>query len=319
MPILSQGLRIFRTLKHHPNLPMPMLRSLFYLFLLCCGSFYVRGQDELKSLKDFVLDDDELFFDHVVVQSDLAKNLKKEIKDGLVSPSDLIPKKIGVVSVYIYEEKFSSNRALQIYTLNPDGADCYFYNKIAGPAIAGLKKSFEDSDMELLLPEEYIEDLVGTDRYNVLAKRLSFSDPFSSAVKGAEASPSGKDFKFIYSMYREGYAEKVWDELADFAVDMGLDAVLTMEIVTTYVSKTTSLARINLMLHGVNKLEKEGKQGLLLNTYALHPDYMYPLVTYQKGEVAEESYAGMGRLLERIGADYQAYIPESINEAFGAR
>ena len=230
-----------------------------------------------------------------------------------------MPKKIGVVSVYIFEEKFSSNKGLQIYTLNPDGSDCYFYKKIADPAIKGLKKSFQGSEIELLLPDEYIEGLTGTDRYNMLAKKLTFSDPFSSAVKGVDGKPAGEDFKFIYSMYREGISEKVWDELADFAVDMGLDAVLTVEIVTNYASKTTSLVRVNLMLHGINKNEKEGKQGLLLNTYALHPDYLYPLVTYQKGEAVEESYAGMGRLLERIGGDYQKYISESVNEAFGGR
>ncbi len=294
-----------------------MIRKVFVAMALSAFGLFATAQndDELKSLEDFALDDDELFFGHVVVQSDITRTLKKPLKNGEVTAEDLKPLKIGLVTTYLFEEKFNSGRALMLYTYEKDGTSNYFFGKIAGPAIKGLLDAFDGSEVELLLPEDFLKTGEDKQRYAELGKKLSFSEPFSSAVKG-KGDPSGGEFEFIYSMFKGGFSEKVADELAAFAKATDLDAVLTLELVTQYFAKSTNLSRVNLMLHGVNEFEKEGSQGLLMNVYTLHPDFMYPLITYKGGEVQDETYGGMGRMMNRIGKDYIKYLDESIDEVF---
>ncbi len=306
-----------------PNHESPTVLAMKKVLLALITSFVFipfllaqNSDEETKTLEDFSRIDKEAFFDHVVVQSDLEKALRKELKNGEVSIDDIRPKRIGLVSTYLYEEKFTKSQAMVLYIYEQDGGPNYFYDRIAGPAIDGLVKAFADSEVELLLPEDYLKTAEDRERYEKLGKKLSFSDPFSSAVKAKGGDPAGGRFQFIYSMFKMGYSDKVWNELADFAVAMDLDAVLTLEIVTEYFDKSINLGKINLMLHGANKLEKEGNRGLLYNIYTFYPDYMYPLAEIKGLKLGQEAYEGLGKIHERIGRDYIEYLDESLEEVF---
>ncbi|MEM9329223.1 MAG: hypothetical protein AAGA85_26410 [Bacteroidota bacterium] len=286
-------------------------------FLLGSLSSFAPSPEGVKTLADFAKDEDDIFLDHIIVQSELERSFGKAIADGAVSADDLRPKKVGLISTYLFEERFNFRKSHILYIYSKQGELDYFYHQIADPAVGGLKKAFADSNVELLMPEDYLKSQGDRRRYTELANEIQkLQVPFNATVKKNGLKPAANDFEFIYSMAMDGLSPKVANELATFADKMKLDAVLTMEIATEYRTSTINLSSINLVLHGVNELERINEQGVLYNTYSFFPDYYYPLVTIQGGKTFDEQYEGMDVILERIGEDYLKYVDESIDELF---
>ena len=106
------------------------------------------------------------------------------------------------------------------------------------------------------------------------------------------------------------------DVLADLANQLGLDALLTVELATLYQTNTISFSSVNFLLHGVNQLEPEGEQGLLLTSYSLYPDYPYPVVSIRNGKTYNERFGSYRQLMERSVADYLSFTEEEIDDLF---
>ena len=287
------------------------------IFVIGSLSSFAPSPESVKTLADFAKDDDDIFLDHIIVQSELEHSFGKAIEDGAVKADDLRPKRVGLISTYLFEERFNFRKSHILYIYSKRGQVDYFYHKIADPAIEGLRKSFAESDIELVMPDEYLKSQGDRRRYTELANEIQkIQVPFNSTVRKNDLKPAANSFEFIYSMAMDGLSPKVANALAEFADKMKLDAVLTMEIATEYRTSTINLSSINLVLHGVNELERVNEQGVLYNTYSFFPDYYYPLVTIQGGQTLDEQYEGMDVILARIGTDYLGYLDESIAELF---
>ena len=175
-----------------------MLRNTCVLFsAIFLSVHFSHAQDDLKSLADFALESDDVFFDHVVVQTEASRILKKPLKNGEVSNSDLKPRKVGLVTVYIFEEKFTSAKGRLIYSYEKDGDPNYLFKRIAGPMVQNFEDAFSEGEIDLITPIEYLSDAQSKEKYQALGKKLSVSAPFTGAVKG-EGDPSGGEYQFIY-------------------------------------------------------------------------------------------------------------------------
>lgn len=299
------------------NTTMPNTKQLIAICGLILSSITYAQENEVQTILDFSNQSDEVLLGRVMVESDIAKELKKEIKAGVITKEDLKPTKIGLITTYLFEEKYTSRKSHIVYVYEGEGESAYFFNKIAKPAINGLKQAFDNSDIELLLPQQFLDSDEKKESYGDLAKKLDgIQDPFIGIVKDMKMNPSGEGFEFIYSMAMQGRSMKVANNLADFAEQMGLDAVLSLEISTVYQSKAVTFSGLRLILHGVKKTGRSGGKGLLLNTYTLMPDMYYPLAFIKGGEPEFEAYEGMDRIAERAGEDYIKYVDEFLEEAF---
>ena len=270
------------------------------------------AQDDVKTIKDFVNESDEVFFGQVAVFTNLSRSLKKEIKDGLVTAENIKPKKIGLVTTYLFEEKFASRKAHFLYVHSDEGIKNYFFHKMAEPLVAGVKAAFEGSEMELLSPSDFLKVPSDQDKYEKLAKKLRTSDPFSQIIRDFQMDPSGGEFEFIYTLNKEGESGKIMDGLAEYAREQGLDAILGIEINTKYMTKAITFNGINFTLHGINP---DSKKGFLFHRYSLYADMYYPVAFIKSGKLDWQDFAGFKDLGERVGKDYINYIDESIRES----
>lgn len=285
-------------------------RVTIFAFLLALSTC-LYAQDDIKTIKDFVKEPDEVFFGHVEVFTELSKTLKKEIRDGFVTQENLKPKKIGIVTTYLFEEKFTFRKAHFLYVHSNQGDKNYFFNKMAEPLVAGVKAAFEGSEVELLSPTDFLEAPYEQDEYEKLAKKLRTSDPFSQTIRDFKMDASGGEFEFIYTLSKEGESGKILDGLAEYAQEQGLDALLSIEINTKYMTKAVTFNGIHFTLHGVNP---ESKKGLLFNRYSLYSDMYYPVAFIKNGKLEWEDFEGFKELGQRAGKDYLTYIDDTVNE-----
>ncbi len=281
--------------------------SAFFLAL----AFSLLAQEEMKTIKDFVQTSDEIFFGQVEVFSDLSKSLKKEIKDGLVTRENLKPKKIGLITTYLFEEKFTFRKAHFLYIHSNEGEKNYFFQKMAEPLVEGVKAAFEGTEIELLSPSQFLEAPHHKDAYEKLAKKLKTMDPFVQTINDYKMNASGGEFEFIYTLSKDGESSKIMDGLAEYASQQGFDAIMSIEINTKYMTKAVTFNGLHFTLHGINP---NSKKGLLFNRYSLYSDMYYPIALIKNGKLDWEDFEGFETLGQRAGKDYIKYIDETVIE-----
>lgn len=285
--------------------------TIFAILLALSTSLY--AQDDMKTIKDFVQESDEAFFGHVEVFSELSKTLKKDIRDGLVTKENLKPKKIGIVTAYLFEEKFTNNKALFPYVYSDGNQDDYFFSKMGNPLVEGVKDAFEGSEIELLSPSQFLETPAEQEAYEKLAKKLRTGDPFVQTMKENKLNASGGEFEFIYTLSKDGESGKIIDGLAEYALEQGFDALLSIEIDTKYMSKAVTFNGLQFTLHSLNP---NSKKGILFNRYSLFADMYYPLAYVKGSRIESEDFDGFKELGERAGKDYIKFIDATVEQAF---
>jgi len=291
-----------------------MLKNRVTFFSVCLIlAISAFGQDDIETIQDFVQKSDDVFFSHVNAYSDLSKSLKKEIRDGLVTKDNLKLKKVGIVTTYLFEEKFNNNKALFQYVYSNGDDENYFFSKMASPLVEGVKLAFEESEIELLSPTQFLDSPDKQEAYQKLAKKLRTSDPFVQMIKDKKLEASGNEFEFIYTLSKEGESGKIADGLAEYAVELGFDAFLSIEINTKYMSKAVTFNGLQFTLHSVNPASKKG---LLFNRYSLFADMFYPIAFVKGSKIESEAFSGFKELGERAAKDYLKFIDSTVEQAF---
>lgn len=206
--------------------------TLILLLLVC--KYSVSGQNDVKTIQDYVNETDEVFFGEVQLFSNLSKTLKKEIREGSVTAQNLKPKRIGLITTYMFDEKFTSRQSHFIYVHSENEEVNYFFNQMGEPLVEGVKSAFQNADFELVTPSAFITNTEEQEEYEKLAKQLKTADPFAQTIRDYGMNASGGEFEFIYTLSKDGESSKIMDGLADYAKTQGLDAVLSIEINTFF-------------------------------------------------------------------------------------
>ena len=270
-----------------------------------------------QTIVEFIDESDKIFFDGVFASSDLKKKFKPKIKDGSITEASLTPKKIGLVSLYLYEENFRKRKAHLTFIYSSEGSANYFYNQLARPALNGLKAGFAKSGYELLIGD----DLFDTDSKKAALSRAqesinSLDDPFLQTLLGYEMTPTSATDPFVYTMIEEGTNGFVADELAILAKVLEVDALLTVQLSTLYQTSTISFSSIAFILHGVDQSAPVGEQGCVLTSYSLYPDFPYSFVSIRNGKAFSERFEVYRKLLERSTEDYLEFTSNTIKDLF---
>ena len=289
----------------------------FRLLSLICVLFFSSTLFAQKSFVEFIGEGDKIFFDGVYANSNLDKDLKAEIKQKTVTKENLKPKRIGLISMYVFEENFQRRKAHLTYIYSKEGELNYFVNNISSSALQGLTTAFQGSEYELVMPEDFLNTNDKQAAFDATLEELNgLSDPFLQAVTGYDLQPNGEGQLFVHNWIEEGTNGYVADLMAQLAQDLGLDALLTVKLSTLYQTSNISFSSVNFLLHGINAGAPEEEQGVVLSNYVLYPDYPYPFVSVRNGKTSSERFGAYRKLLERSGKDFLKFTTEEIDDAF---
>ncbi len=287
-----------------------------FLFLLAFFIAFTNSYAQ-QTIVEFIGESDKIFFDGVFANSDLKKKLRDDIKSGSITQANLTPKRIGLLTMYLFEENFRKRKAHLTFIYSVEGQSNYFYKQLAKPAIEGLQAGFAKSGYELVLPAQL---------FNTDAKKAALAsaqeaingldDPFLQTLEAYEMTPTSVEEPFVYSFLEEGTNGFVADELAKLAKVLGVDALLTVQLSTLYQTSTISFSSVDFILHGVNAGAPENEQGCVLTSYSLYPDFPYPFVSIRNAKTFSARFGSYRKLLERSSADYLNFTKETIEDLF---
>ncbi|MDW3192285.1 MAG: hypothetical protein R8G66_07970 [Cytophagales bacterium] len=291
-----------------------MKLRLLPLILVFFISFSAVAQ---KTFVEFIGESDRIFFDGVFANSTFAKDHKAEIKQKAITKANLAPKRIGLISMYVFEENFQRRKAHLTYIYSKEGELNYFINNISSNALQGLTAAFEGSGYELVLPEEFLKGANAKAALDATLEEVStFSDPFIQAIQSYDLTPSAEGQLFVHNWVEEGTNGYIADLMAQLAKDLGLDALLTVKISSLYQTNTISFSSVDFLMHGINPAGDELEQGIILSNYMLYPDYPYPFVSVRNGKTSSERFGAFRKLLERSGKDFLKFTTDEIDDAF---
>lgn len=283
-------------------------------FLMLVISFSSIAQ---KSFVEFIGESDRIFFDGVFANSNFAKDYKAEIKQKAITQDNLTPKRIGLISMYLFEENFQRRKAHLTYIYSKEGELNYFVNKISSNALQGLTTAFEGSGYELVLPDEFLKGNNAQAAFDATIEEVNtLSDPFLQAVEDYDLTPNADGQLFVHNWVEEGTNGYIADLMAQLAKDLGLDALLTVKVSSLYQTNTISFSSVDYLLHGINPAGAELEQGIVLSNYMLYPDYPYPFVSVRNGKTSSERFGAFRKLVERSGKDFLKFTTEEIEDAF---
>lgn len=287
---------------------------LFSFLFLVALNWYAVAQ---KNFVEFIGESDRIFFDGVFANCTIAKDFKSEIKQKTITKDNLAPKKIGLISMYVFEENFQRRKAHLTYIYSNEGALNYFINNISDNVAQGLNAAFAGSGYELVLPEEFLKPTGAKEAFDAVTEEINtLSDPFLQAVENYDLVPNAEGQLFLHNWVEEGTNGYVADLMAQLAKDLGLDALLTVKVSTLYQTNTISFSSVNFLLHGINPAATELEQGIVLSNYVLYPDYPYPFVSVRNGKTSSERFGAFRKLVERSGKDFLKFTTEELEDAF---
>ncbi len=270
-----------------------------------------------QTIVEFIGESDKIFFDGVFANSDLKKKLRDDIKQNKITKENFLPKKVGLLTMYLYEENFRKRKAHLTFIYSVEGKANYFYNQLKGPALQGIQSAFSQSGYELVLPEELLKAPAKRAALEAAQAAINdLDDPFLQTLESYEMTPTAEGIPFIYTHIEEGTNGFVADELAKLAKALEVDALLTVQLSTLYQTSTISFSSIEFLLHGANPAAPDGEQGCLLTSYSLYPDYPYPFVSIRNAKTFGERFGAYRRLLERSTKDYLNFTKESLEDLF---
>lgn len=271
-----------------------------------------------KSFVEFIGESDRIFFDGVFANSTFDKDFKSEIKQKTITKQNLKPKRVGLISMYVFEENFQRRKAHLTYIYSKEGELNYFVNNVSKNALQGLTTAFEGSGYDLVLPDEFLKSNEAKQAFEATLEEMneSLSDPFLQTVEGYELNPNADGQLFVHNWVEEGTNGYVADLMAQLAQDLGLDALLTVKISSLYQTNTISFSSVDFLLHGINPAGEEYEQGIILSNYMLYPDYPYPFVSVRNGKTSSERFGAFRKLLERSGKDFLKFTTDEIDDAF---
>lgn len=287
------------------------LLSLLVMIILCNSSI------AQKTFVEFIGESDKIFFDGVYANSNLAKDLKAPIRQKTVTAENLKPKKVGLISMYVFEENFQRRKAHLTYIYSKEGELNYFINNISKNALQGLTTAFSGSEYDLVTPDAFLNSADKKAAFDATMEEIEgLSDPFLQAVNNYQLTPNAEGQLFVHNWIEEGTNGYVADLMAQLAKDLGLDALLTVKVSTLYQTNTISFSSVNFLMHGINPSAPEEEQGLVLSNYVLYPDYPYPFVSVRNGKTSSERFGAFRKLVERSGKDFLVFTTEEIDDLF---
>lgn len=299
-----------------------------YLILISVFS-YGQSFNELTDLAD------KKFSKNIQKDSPLGKEMKMLVRQGKISQEDLKPlQRIGVISFYIYDDvwKEKSGDYLIWNYMTEKGAN-FFAQKFHDLGINTLKTTMKINGIELLTPNEFLDNPEKKQAYNsfevkytgLLKAVAGFANAFAAGAgksEGVSATPYGYRMFAVTQVY--GQDPKIQRTVGKLAKDLGLDAVLVIQITTVTGSKNTVMKDVQLSMFGPNPEKYDPNEmypGIMgAGGYwegKCYGWYIYSLggvsfVEYKKKKLVGENYEGWSEFMAKLGDHFINYIGEVL-------
>ena len=255
------------------------MKNTLILVAVLLGIVNVYGQksiQELAELSDKKFEKKVSSGNSAVLVKSFAKNARRK---GVDLPDPLVPplKKVGILSFFTADLSERDSKAIRrggIYEsfLTTDGGK-EILQSFHDEALNALKNEFSSQGIMLLTPEEYLteETLEIYDNFQIETSKMG------SAVLASANYLQGQSEKSIvaatgYKVFPaptvlSGTDPKVISSMADLANQLGVDALLTVQIVTRKEKNKIGLSAIRISLHGPNPVPDDPKVKYGLGKY----------------------------------------------------
>ena len=192
----------------------------------------------------------------------MGQELPEEVKPSL--------KKVGVLTFYLSDfSELDNKRALRnggIYADNlTTAATAELASTFYQTSLAQLKESYQAQGIELLTPDQFLDTEAKKEAYYSTEIELSKASKLVSALsrnvgRKNEKSPNAPDgYRVVYnSMSIDGADKKAVISLGKLAKELGLDGLLSVQVLTNLKGKTIGFHKVRMALHGVNPIPYDG-------------------------------------------------------------
>ena len=291
--------------------------KLFPLFINTIFTVVLTTATAQNSIEEFVGSTNKIFYENLIVKSIIKEQFKAAAKNKEITIDLLMPKKIGLLTLYTFEENYRRRKSHLTYIYSPKGQLNYIIENISKNALKGVQKAFDGSGIELITSEKYLDNEVKKSAYNDAMKNINgLSDPFLKTLQDYDLKPTGSDFEFVYAFIEEGTNGYVADEIATLTKKLELDAMLTVQVSSYYETYDISISSVELILHGVDQRGDEMEQGLVLSSYSLMMPFPFPFISIKAAKIQIENFEAFDPMLERVCGDMLERLVSEIESIF---
>ncbi|MEL6562173.1 MAG: hypothetical protein AAFQ94_28565 [Bacteroidota bacterium] len=244
---------------------------LIYLFLIANCAFSQKSVQELSELsnKKFNKISRTYHGGSPAIIKSFSKSCKKMGQD---LPEDLTPsvKKVGILTFYLSDfSELDNRRALRNGGVYADNLTTAATGQLArdfyDQSLQKLKESYKAQGIELLTPDQFLDTEAKKDAYFSTEIKLSGVSKVVSALsrnvgRKNEKSPNAPDgYRVVYnSLSIDGADKKAVISLGKLAKELGLDGLLSVQILTNLKGRTIGLHKVKMALHGINPIPYDG-------------------------------------------------------------
>jgi len=268
------------------------MKKITLMLLLVLSAFMLHAQKTIRELAD--LPDKKL--DKLIATDNYASQVKSFAKNyqkqtGKTLPDPLVPqlKRVGLLTFFTADHSEANVKAMKnggtYQDFLTEAGGFKLVTKFYEQSLPELRAAFQAQGMELLIPEEYITTEEQAQVYN--SYEIEVSKLASATLKAANYLTKQWDKSYVavdnYRVFAEptvinGMDMKVTRSMGPLAEQLGVDALLTVQILTSKEKTDVGLNAVRMALHSPNPVPDD-------------PAINYGLGFYYEGILVE--YAGM--------------------------
>jgi len=275
------------------------MRVYAVIVLILISSTFSNGQKTIEELGELPA---RKFFKDVYFDTSLGNDLVKLLNRDRIKLEDLPElKRVGLASIFIKDDAFRKGRRGGV-TYNHNQEENELAAGILNASMNSLKEVLNKLNITLLGSEDYLDD----DEKKRLYKNFVFNytgipeakkfGEFFERNKESPGSPAG--YKPIFSTYEGGTSKSIVNGLGALSDELGLDALITLEIQTQTTNKSVVLESITVVMHGPHPTLKD--EGLFMGIGQYSPSKQLAFAEVSGDNIKQGRYIGFGSILTRL-------------------
>lgn len=268
---------------------------IFTLLLLAMGANAQSGINDLAN------EPTRQYMKNIFVEShyrDLAKALKK----GEVNPQELNIKSVGLLTFSIFEQDYKKDKALITYQYEKEGQS--IVERLYDQSLDGINDSLRKHSIQLVTPQDFTSQQLKHYREAMQAIReMSFRkiDLYERLdATNLSNTPAGIAFAPVFMDH--GNSVNINDILGTLCSNLGLDALLSVQVTTNYFNYSIAFTNALMMLTIPTPNAKT--RGQKLASYFYMTQSPVGFVGLNKGAITGDDLSGFPILLSRMTGDF---------------
>ncbi len=288
------------------------MKKIFFSLSLALICHVAIGQKNLEDLGNIPI---KKYFKDTFLYSTINKDLIKLLNKGRIGIEEL-PKleKIGLLSIYIKDEAFRKGRrggATYRHAENENQLTA----GILKAALPSIKKGMKEMGIKLLTPDLYLDD---EDKkflyrnfsinYSGMPEAKRFGEYFD---RNTDSFASPSNYKTLYTTYSGENSDEIVHQMGVLSKELGLDAVMVIEVTTQTTGKTFIFESVTGMLFAPDP--SDDNYGLLLGSCKYAPSRLLAFASWENDQIDQSRYDGFDPIISRMTNHLTEVVLDEIN------